>query len=70
MQLIADNPNSIFPQFLNTERPPCGSCISRRENCTFVDGSPYAITLPTTLIDFSTTEDYTMPWIISSFFDC
>ena len=21
MQLIADNPNSIFPQFLNTERP-------------------------------------------------
>ncbi|MRB61815.1 spore germination protein, partial [Bacillus thuringiensis] len=35
----------------------------------FVDGSPYAITLPTTLIDFfSTTEDYTMPWIIASFF--
>ena len=28
MQLIADNPNSIFPQFLNTERPPCGAVLA------------------------------------------
>ncbi|PEI88229.1 spore germination protein [Bacillus toyonensis] len=70
IQLIADNPNSIFPQFLNTERPDrVAAVLAEGKIALFVDGSPYAITLPTTLIDFfSTTEDYTMPWIIASFF--
>lgn len=53
MQLIADNPNSIFPQFLNTERPDrVAAVLAEGKIALFVDGSPYAITLPTTLIDF------------------
>lgn len=70
IQLIADNPNSVFPQFLNTERPDrVAAVLAEGKIALFVDGSPYAITMPATLIDFfSTTEDYTMPWIIASFF--
>ncbi|MDM5194618.1 spore germination protein [Bacillus hominis] len=69
-RLLVDNPNSIFPHFLNTERPDrVAAVLAEGKIAIFVDGSPFAITLPTTLIEFfSTTEDYTMPWIIASFF--
>ncbi|MED1270106.1 spore germination protein [Bacillus mycoides] len=69
-QLLVDNPSSIFPHFLNTERPDrVAAVLAEGKIALFVDGSPFAITLPTTLIEFFTsTEDYTMPWVLASFF--
>lgn len=69
-RMFVDNPNSIFPHFLNTERPDrVAAVLAEGKVALFVDGSPFAITLPTTLIEFfSTTEDYTMPWVLASFF--
>lgn len=69
-RLLVDNPNSIFPHFLSTERPDrVAAVLAEGKIALFVEGSPFAITLPTTLIEFfATTEDYTMPWILASFF--
>lgn len=72
MQLIADNPNSIFPQFLNTERPDrVAAVLAEGKIALFVDGSPYAITLPTTLIDFFLRQKITpCLGLFPPFFDC
>ncbi|WP_019156210.1 spore germination protein [Robertmurraya massiliosenegalensis] len=70
IQLISDNQNSPFPQLLDTERPDRVSAgIIEGKVAIIVDGSPHALTGPTTLVEFfSSFEDYFLNWTISSFF--
>ncbi|CAM3774951.1 spore germination protein [Mesobacillus zeae] len=70
VRTIVDNPNSMFQQFISTERPDrVAAILAEGKIALLVDGSPFVITLPTTLIEFfSTAEDYSIPWIVASFF--
>lgn len=68
MQMLEDNKLSPFPQFVNTERPDraCGY-LGEGKLLIFVDGSPYAVSGPTTLIEFfSSIEDYYLSWQIGT----
>jgi hypothetical protein len=69
-QLIQDNNNSPFPQFIDTERPDrIASVLSEGKVVILVDGAPHALIGPTTLIEFfSAFEDYFLNWMIASFF--
>ncbi|MFC3884874.1 spore germination protein [Bacillus songklensis] len=69
-QMIADNSNSPFPQFVDTERPDrVTSVLSEGKIAIIVDGSPHAFTVPITLVEFfSAFEDYFLPWHIASSF--
>ncbi len=52
-QMIEDNSNSPFPQLIDTERPDRVSAVlAEGKVAVLVDGSPTAITGPTTLIEF------------------
>jgi spore germination protein KA len=64
-----DDPNSIFPEFLNSERPDTVSAnLLEGKVAIFVEGSPYALTVPAIFIDFlQVSEDYYHHYIISSF---
>ncbi|MBM7647405.1 tetrahydromethanopterin S-methyltransferase subunit G [Bacillus ectoiniformans] len=69
-QLITDNPHSPFPQLIDTERPDrvAGSLVEGKI-IILADGSPHALTGPTTFIEFfSATEDYFITWHIASAF--
>ncbi|UOY91792.1 spore germination protein [Ectobacillus sp. JY-23] len=70
IRMIEDNPNSLFPQAINTERPDrVAGVLAEGKIAVLVNGSPFAITLPTTLVEFfSTSEDYNLPWIMASTF--
>ncbi|MCR2807084.1 spore germination protein [Paenibacillus soyae] len=64
VQLIDDNPNSVFPQFMTTERPDsiCSKILGGRIAC-FVDGSPTGISAPTSFFEFfSSPDDYYQRW--------
>lgn len=64
VQLIDDNPNSVFPQYMSTERPDsiCSKILSGRIAC-FVDGSPSGISAPTSFFEFfSSPDDYYQRW--------
>lgn len=67
-QMIEDNSNSIFPQFLGTERADrVAWSLTQGQVCVLVDGSPTAIVGPVTLgLFFTSYEDYFLPWIIGS----
>ncbi|MET3504699.1 spore germination protein [Halalkalibacter oceani] len=67
-QMIEDNSLSPFPQFIDTERPDrVAAALSEGKVIVLVDGSPQAITGPTTLIEFfAAFEDYFMSWHIAS----
>jgi len=67
-QMIEDNPNSLFPQLVGTERPDRVSwAISTGQICVLLDGSPTAILGPANLgLFFVSYEDYFLPWIIGS----
>ncbi|WP_195575603.1 spore germination protein [Paenibacillus sp. 1001270B_150601_E10] len=69
-QIISDNSNSPFPQFLSTERVDRVTfAIINGQIAIMADGSPYVFTAPTTLTDFFISpEDYFMPWVVGSFF--
>jgi hypothetical protein len=69
-QLLADNHNSPFPQFLDTERPDrAAGVLTQGKAVIIVDGSPHALIGPTTLVDFFVSfEDYYLNWIIATFF--
>ncbi len=58
-QLIQDNPSSIFPQILATERPDkVVNYLLDGRVCVLVNGSPYVLVLPVTFVDFlSSPED-------------
>ncbi|MFT8707813.1 MAG: spore germination protein [Sporolactobacillus sp.] len=65
---IKDSPYSIFPTIYSTERPDsvCASLIEGRAS-VIIDGSPYALILPTTFsMFFSSPEDYYSGFIIGS----
>ncbi|WAA11937.1 spore germination protein [Fervidibacillus halotolerans] len=70
VQMISDNQNSPFPQFLDTERPDrVAATLSEGKVVLLVDGSPHAIIGPVTIVEFfSAFEDYFLNWILASFF--
>jgi len=69
-QIISDNHKSPFPQLIDTERPDrVASVLSEGKITILVDGSPHALTGPTTLVEFfSAFEDYYLSWHIASIF--
>ncbi|MBO7746744.1 spore germination protein [Paenibacillus sp. MWE-103] len=69
-QIITDHSNTPFPLFVTTERVDrvIFSMLSGQV-AVFSDGSPYAITAPSSLLDFFISgEDYYLSWILASFF--
>jgi spore germination protein KA len=52
-QLIKDNPNTHLPQLLSTERPDkaCKAILNGKV-VVLVNGSPYSLIMPATLVDF------------------
>ncbi|RDI38003.1 spore germination protein [Falsibacillus pallidus] len=69
-QLIQDNNNSIFPQFVDTERPDrLAAVLAEGKIVILTDGSPSGLIGPTTLVEFfSAFEDYFLNWLVASFF--
>ncbi|MBB3112096.1 hypothetical protein FHS18_004174 [Paenibacillus phyllosphaerae] len=64
VQLIDDNPNSYFPQYMVTERPDsiCSKLTSGRV-VGLVDGSPSAFVAPTSFFEFfASPDDYYQRW--------
>ena len=68
-EYIKDDPNSIFPTILNSERPDAvAGNLLEGKIAILVDGSPYVLTVPAFFIDFmQVSEDYYHHYIISSF---
>jgi len=68
VQCIDDNPDSIFPQFLTTERPDVvTSKLLDGKVCCLIDSSPTAIAAPTNFFEFfSSPDDYYQRWILGS----
>lgn len=69
-QIIEDNTFTPFPLLLATERiDRAAHALSNGQVVVFNQGSSYAITGPSTLLDFfSSPEDYYLPWVMASFF--
>lgn len=69
-QMIADNSNSPFPQLLDTERPDrVVSNLAEGKIAILVDGSPHALTCPTTVVEFfGASDDYYLTWHLASVF--
>ncbi|WP_096435225.1 spore germination protein [Alteribacter populi] len=69
-QFIEDNKNSPFPQMIDTERPDrVAAQLTEGKVAVLVDGSPSAITAPTTIIEFfASFEDYYLSWHIATIF--
>lgn len=69
-QMISDNHNSPFPQFIDTERPDrAASVLSEGKVVIVVDGSPHVLIGPSTVVNFfSAFEDYFYAWHIASGF--
>ncbi len=69
-QIISDNSNSPFPQLIDTERPDrVVGVLTEGKIAILVDGSPHALTGPTSLIEFfSAFEDYFLSWHLASAF--
>lgn len=67
-QLIEDNKFSIFPQIQSTERPDVvAAALYEGRVALVVDGSPFTILAPTTMVNlFQTPDDYNQRWIYSS----
>jgi len=68
VQLIDENPNSVFPQFMTTERPDgVASKLVGGRVAVIVDGSPSVIVCPTAFFDFfSSPDDYYNRWLIGT----
>lgn len=69
-QILADNSNSPFPQFLDTERPDrVVSNLVEGKVAIMVDGAPHALTCPTTVVElFGASDDYFVPWHLATVF--
>ncbi|WP_410514194.1 spore germination protein [Paenibacillus sp. BR2-3] len=67
-QLFEDNSNSIFPQFLTTERPDVAvSKLVSGRIITIVDCSPTVICTPTAFFEFfSSPDDYYQRWALGT----
>ncbi|MFE5318003.1 spore germination protein [Paenibacillus sp. NPDC056579] len=70
IQMIVDNKYSLFPQFIETERPDrLVHLLSFGGIGVLVDGSAQALSGPATIGQFLIAyEDYYLPWHIGSFF--
>ena len=68
-QYISDNEYSVFPDFQLTERPDrVVAGISQGQIAVMVDGSPYAILAPTSLLQFfHSPDDFYFRWSIATF---
>jgi hypothetical protein len=66
--MISDNNHSIFPQFIDTERPDrVSGALYEGKIAVFVDGSPNALILPSTIVEFfSAFDDYSLVWLLAS----
>lgn len=69
IQIIDENPNSIFPQFLTTERPDSAtSKLIDGRIVFFMDGSPTVAIAPTGFFEFFTSpDDHYQRWALGSF---
>lgn len=68
-QFIADNPKSVFPQLISTERPDrtCNYLFGGRV-AILINGSPFSLIVPGMLIDFLTSpEDVNLNYIYTNF---
>jgi Bacillus/Clostridium GerA spore germination protein. len=66
--MICDNNHSIFPQFTDTERPDrVSGAVYEGKITVLVDGSPNALILPSTIVEFfSAFDDYFLAWNVAS----
>lgn len=66
---IVSHPNSIFPQFLTTERPDkATSALLEGKIIVLQEGTPVVLIAPVTFISFfQTVDDYSKMWIHGSF---
>lgn len=69
VQMIDENPNSVFPQYLTTERPDTvASKLVAGRIVGIVDGSPSAFIAPTSFFEFfASPDDYYQRWLLGSF---
>ncbi|CAK6478191.1 spore germination protein [Peribacillus castrilensis] len=69
-QMIEDNKNSPFPQFIDTERPDrLAAVLGEGKVVILVDGAPHGLLGPSTFFEyFAAFEDYFLNWTIASFF--
>lgn len=68
-QFIADNPKSVFPQVISTERPDrtCNYLFGGRV-AILINGSPFSLIVPGMLIDFLTSpEDVNLNYVYTNF---
>ncbi|WP_409297199.1 spore germination protein [Peribacillus sp. SCS-26] len=68
VQMIDDNPFSLFPQFLTTERPDAASSkLIEGKIIGITDGSPYAFIAPTSIFEFfNSPDDYYQRWAVAT----
>ncbi|QSF44194.1 spore germination protein [Paenibacillus tianjinensis] len=67
-QFIEDMPNSVFPQFLTTERPDViASKLAAGRVVAIVDNSPTAVSAPAAFFEFfSSPDDYYQRWALGT----
>jgi spore germination protein len=69
VQIIDENPNSIFPQYLTTERTDsaCAKLVGGRI-IGIVDGSPSVLIAPTSFFEFfGSPDDHYQRWALGTF---
>lgn len=68
-ELIKDNRYSIFPTFLNSEKPDTvAACLLEGKAAILVDGTPFVLTVPALFAEFfQVSEDYYHQFHISTF---
>jgi hypothetical protein len=69
---MEDHHHSIFPQFLETDRPDaCANALGLGKIVILVNNTPYALIAPITVFHlFQSPEDYFLRWPVASFFRC
>ncbi len=67
-QFLEDRPNSVFPQFLTTERPDVAvSKLVAGRIITLIDNSPTALAAPSAFFEFfSSPDDYYQRWALGT----
>ncbi|WP_053377079.1 spore germination protein [Paenibacillus sp. FJAT-27812] len=68
-ELIEDDPFSLFPQFVSTERPDTAASQLMQGRCVVVvDRSPNVLIAPVTFLTFfQNIDDYSIRWPIATF---
>ncbi|NMO97845.1 spore germination protein [Paenibacillus lemnae] len=68
-EMIEDNPYSLFPQHLMTERPDhTNAYLMNGHVAIMLDGDPTALILPVSFFAFyKTPDDYNNRWMVASF---